>query len=69
MQGVWVQSLVGEVRSHMLHSWAKEKEKNKNKKGSPLKKAEGMKAQAKEMMERINEQGEVQEMGTGMGKI
>ena len=60
-QGVWVQSLVGEVRSHRLHSSTKEKEKNK--KESPLKKAEGMKAQAKEMMmERIDEQGEMQEV-------
>ena len=43
----------------MLHSSAK----NKNKKGSPLKKAEGMKAQAKEMMmERTDEQGEMQEV-------
>ena len=25
MQGAWVQSLVGEIRSHMLHSKAKKK--------------------------------------------
>ena len=32
MQGVWVQSLVGELRSHMLHGTAKKKEKKTPKK-------------------------------------
>ena len=32
MQGVWVQSLVGELRSHMLHGTAKKKEKKNPKK-------------------------------------
>ena len=32
MQGVWVQPLFGELRSHMLHGQKKKKKQKKNKK-------------------------------------